>query len=45
MPFAQVLQAACLASARALGGDVKKVSWLLSNQRPEEHAQRERRAA
>lgn len=43
--FAQALHAARLASARALGENVKTVSWLLSNPRPDETVRQVRRAA
>lgn len=45
MTFTQALHAACLASAKALGEDIKKLSWLLSNQSPAEHKANEQKAA
>ena len=38
MTFAEAFKAACLMSAKALGADIQKLSWLLRNQDPKDHA-------
>lgn len=35
--FVKALEKSCLASAKALGDDIKKISWLLSNQNRADH--------
>ena len=39
MTFAETLREACLVSAKALGADIKKLSWLLRNQDRKDHLQ------
>jgi hypothetical protein len=45
MSFAEALRNACLASAHALGADIKKLSWLMSNQPKADHVEKEKKAA
>lgn len=37
--FVKALEKSCLSSARALGNDIKKISWLMSNQARSDHEQ------